>query len=333
MTGVAAPARVVFAGSGPFGRSTLRVLHELAATGPTPPIALVGVLTVPARPVGRSGRPRPTPIAALADALGVAPVLAPERLRTPEAIASVVDLGPDLLVVADYGRIVPESLLGLRHEAVNIHPSRLPRHRGASPIPATILAGDADTAVTLIRMDAGIDTGPILAVSDPVSVPDDATAPSLEAALEPVAAELLRVTLPSWIGGAITPVPQPAEGATLTHPLRRDDGRLDPARPAFVLERMVRAFDPWPGTVIVMADDGRLAVHRAAVAASLPEDVPGRLVADGRGVALATIDGRLRLLVVQAPGSQAMDSAAYVRGHPAVVGAVVSGAGATMADR
>lgn len=325
------PVRVVFVGSGGFGRATLRALSD--ARGWRTPLALVGVVTAPPRAAGRAGTVTPTPIDRLARELAVPSVLTPERLRAPDAVGSVRDLGPDLLVVADYGQIVPRSLLEVPSGALNVHPSRLPRHRGASPIPATILAGDRDTAVTLIAMDEGIDTGPIVAVSEPVGVTDDATTPALEALLEVVAADLVRDALPRWLAREIAPVPQPADGETTTRPLRRDDGRLDPDRAAFVLERQVRAYQPWPGTFLETTDGDRLAVLRAAVAESLPEDMPGRLVGDGPGLALTTIDGRLRLLEVRPAGGRPMPADAYRRGRPRVVGAVVPRAGATMADR
>ncbi|HEY3524070.1 MAG TPA: methionyl-tRNA formyltransferase, partial [Candidatus Limnocylindrales bacterium] len=219
-------SRTIFVGSGGFGRATLRALASLPNVAG---VDLVGVLTAPPRPVGRSATPRPTPIASLAADLGVETVLTPERLTEPAALASVLELRPDLLVVTDYGQIVPAPLLELTRGALNLHPSRLPRHRGASPIPATILAGDADTAVTVIRMDTGVDTGPIVAVSATVEVGNEATTPELETVLEPLAANLLVATLPEWLAGKTEPIPQPAEGATVTRRLTRDDGRLDPA--------------------------------------------------------------------------------------------------------
>ncbi len=328
--GVGRRARVVFVGSGGFGRAALRALAALPDDAPA---RLVGVVTAPPRPVGRSARPASTPIGALAAELGVGPVLTPERLRDPIAVGVILDLRPDLLVVADYGRIVPPALLELPHGALNLHPSRLPRHRGASPIAATILAGDPDTAVTLIRMDEGVDSGPIVAVSEPVAVPPDVTAPELEALLEPIAAELLTASLGPWLAGAIALRPQAGEGATMTRRLRREDGRLDPGRPASVLERAVRAYRPWPGTFIETDRGERIAVLRAAHAAGRPDDVPGRLVADDEGLALTTSDGRLRLVEVQPAGGRPMPADAFLRGRPGFREAGVRVAGATMADR
>jgi methionyl-tRNA formyltransferase len=323
-------ARTIFGGSGGFGRASLRALASLPNDGP---VELVGVLTAPPRPVGRSATLTPTPIAALAAELGIEPLLAPQRLRDSEAVAAVLDRRPELLVVADFGQIVPEPLLDVSLGALNLHPSRLPRHRGASPIPATILAGDADTAVTLIRMDAGVDSGPIVAVSEPVEVAARVTSPELEAALEPVAADLLVASLRPWLAGEIEPLPQASEGVTTTRRLRRDDGRLDPSRPAFVLERAVRAFRPWPGTFVETEEGERVAVLRAALDASHADDTPGRLVVDGDGLALTTVDGRLRLLELRPASGRPMPADAFLRGRPRFGEASVSVRGATMTDR
>jgi methionyl-tRNA formyltransferase len=299
--------RTVFLGSGAVGAPTLR---RLAAH---PDIELVGVVTAPPRPAGRHGTVTPTPIGSLADDLGLGPVLVPERLRAPDAIAAVLALEPGLAVLADYGEIVPPALLDLPHGALNLHPSALPRWRGASPIPATILAGDAATAVTLMRMDAGLDTGPIVA-QVAVTVAADETAPRLEAELAVLAAELLDRSLRPWLENALAPVPQADDGGILTRPLRRADGRLDPARAAAELERRVRAYLPWPGTYLEL-DDGRLVVGAARVAPGGPGDVPGRVVrVDGRP-ALCTVDGRLVLDVVTAPGRRPMSGSDWLRGR------------------
>ena len=178
------------------------------------------------------------------------------------AVDAVRRAAPDLLVLADYGQIVPEALLSLpRFGALNLHPSLLPRHRGASPIPATILAGDVETGVSLIQMDTGLDTGPVLAqVRMPLARTE--TAAQLETRLALLAGELLVGTLGPWLAGGVQPVPQPADGATMTRPLRREDGRLDPSQGIDFLDRQMRAYDPWPGT-FVETPLGRLIVWDA----------------------------------------------------------------------
>jgi methionyl-tRNA formyltransferase len=299
--------RTVFLGSGRFGAPALRrlVAH--------PDVQLVGVITAPPRPVGRRQAITATPIGALAGELGLAPILAPVRLRAPESIADVLALDPGLAVLADYGQIVPPALLDLPHGALNLHPSALPRWRGASPVPATILAGDPSTAVTLMRMDVGLDTGPVVARVD-VPLTGDERAPDLELRLAQVAAELLARSLGPWLRGELVAEPQPATGVELTRPLRREDGQLDPSRPAAALERQVRAYLPWPGTFLEVGGE-RLVVNGATVAPNQQGDVPGTIVRAGDWPALATADGRLLLEQVTPAGRRAMSGADWLRGN------------------
>ncbi len=303
--------RTVFLGSGRFAQP---ILGRLAAH---PAIDLAAVVTAPARPVGRRQVETPTPVETTARELGLT-VLAPARLRDPAAIADVLALEPALLVLADYGQIVPAELLDVPSGALNLHPSLLPRHRGATPIPAAILAGDAETGVSLMRMDAGLDTGPIVA-RERVALAGDETAPALEARLAIAAAGLLARSLEPWLAGERTPEPQADDGATLTRPLRRGDGRLDPDLPAVLLERRVRALQPWPGSFLEV-DGDRLVILVAGVAAAEADDVPGRIVPDARGLALATRSGRLLLAEVQPAGGRPMTGEAFVRGRPAILG-------------
>jgi methionyl-tRNA formyltransferase len=299
--------RTVFLGSGHFGVGSLRRLHD------HPDVELVGVVSAPARPAGRQQRLTPTDGEVAARELGVRAILTPERLRTPDAIASVLELRPELAVLADYGQLVPPALLDLPHAALNLHPSLLPRHRGASPIPAAILAGDTETGVTLMQMDEGLDTGPIVAQRR-IALTGSETAPSLEAVLEGIAGGLLEESIGSWLRGVLEALPQPAEGATLTRPLRRADGRLDPTRPAVDLERQVRAYQPWPGSFID-TDVGRVVVWGSSVGAA-PDRAPGLFGPGG----LSTADGELLLHDVQPAGGLRMSWDAFVRGRPRIVG-------------
>jgi methionyl-tRNA formyltransferase len=299
--------RTVFLGSGTFAVPTLAVLAE------HPDIGRGGVVSPPPRPAGRGQEPASTPVGVAARALGEVAILTPERLRAPASVEGVLDLDPGLAVLADYGQIVPGPLLEMRHGALNLHPSLLPRHRGATPIPAAILAGDPETGVTLMRMDAGLDTGPIVAQVRH-ALHGTETTPKLESDLAAMAAALLRDHLGSWIRGEIAAHAQPPEGATLTRPLRREDGRLDPTRPAVELERQVRAYDPWPGTFIEIPQ-GRLKVWRAALLPPLPDQEARTItIDDGDGIAITTPDGRLRLLEVQAPGGRRMSGGDFLRG-------------------
>ncbi|MET0772018.1 MAG: methionyl-tRNA formyltransferase [Candidatus Limnocylindrales bacterium] len=311
---MAETTRTVFLGSGEFA---VPILEALAGA---PGIEVVGVVTTPPRPAGREGYLTSTPVERWARRSGHH-VLAPERLRDPICRVAIEVLEPELMVLSDYGRIVPQELLDIpRLGALNLHPSLLPRHRGAVPIPAAILAGDTETGVSLMRMDAGLDTGPIVART---RVPLEGTedTPSLEVRLSHVAADLLVGSLPGWIAGDLPAVPQEEAGATLTRPFRREDGRLDPTRPAVDLERAVRALRPWPGTYLERPD-GRLIVHEAGLAAAPipPGSTEGDLVAigDGKqaGLGLVTSDGVLRLDVVQPSGKGRMSGPELVRGRP-----------------
>jgi methionyl-tRNA formyltransferase len=308
------PVRTIFLGSGRFGDPTLGALAR------HPSVRLVAVVTAPPRPVGRRQLVTPTPIETEARRLGI-PVRSPERLRAPDAIADVMSLDPELVVLADYGQIVPEELLGVRHGALNLHPSLLPRHRGATPIPAAILARDTETGVTLFRMDPGIDTGPIVASERSTLGPED-TAPAVEARLAIIAAGLLVRALDPWLDGQTPPVPQSEEGATITRPLHRSDGLLDPATPAVVLARQIRAYQPWPGSFLNLESE-RVVVLAGRPTPSARDDEPGRLVADGAGLALTTVDGRLVLGEVQPAGGRPMSGDAFLRGRPSIVGSAV----------
>jgi methionyl-tRNA formyltransferase len=309
-------ARTVFLGSGGFAVPVLR-----ASLG-HPGIDLVAVVTAPPRPAGRRGELASTPVAR-----AVPPpiqILTPARLRAPGSLAELGALRPELALLADYGQIVPAPLLELPHGALNLHPSLLPRHRGASPIAATILAGDQETGVTLMRMDPGLDTGDIVA-TERVSLAGDETAPALEDRLAELAADLLSRSLGPWLAGALPPRPQSETGATMTRPLRREDGRLDPRRTAVELERQVRAYQPWPGSFVELPGVGRLVVWAAAVTRPSPDEAAASSTAPGTvgPEGLATTDGWLVLHEVQPAGGRRMPWTAFVRGRPAVVGASI----------
>jgi methionyl-tRNA formyltransferase len=306
------PARTVFFGSGAFAVPILEVLLA------HPSVKVVGVVSVPDDP--RKGA---VPVARRAREAGL-PLVQPRRLREPASLAAIEALEPELGVLADYGRLVPSAMIALPpHGILNVHPSLLPRHRGASPIAAAIEAGDAETGVTIIAMDAGLDTGPIVSAARR-RLTGTETAEGLEAHLASDGARLLAATLPAWLAGGIAPRAQDEAGATLTRPLRREDGRLDPSRPAAELERQVRAMQPWPGTFIETGP-GRVIVRRAESDTATSTDRPGTLVADGDGLALITAAGRLRLLEVQPAGGRSMSGAELLRGRPSLAGAAVAG--------
>ncbi len=310
------PARAVFIGSGAFG---LPILEALTTS---PDVELVGVVSAPDRPAGRRGEMRAVPIAASARELGLA-LLQPDRIRRPEAIADIAALDPNAGILADYGQIIPPELLAVpSHGILNVHPSLLPRHRGASPVPATILAGDQETGVTLIRMDPGLDTGPVLAVSR-LPLSGNETAPELELRLAAEGATLVARIIRPWLRGEIVATPQ-GDGATLTRPLRRDDGRLDPALPARLLERQVRAFQPWPGS-FVETTAGRLIVWRASVDDAAPaSDAPGA-IGPGPDLRIATSSGWLVLDEVQPGGGRRMSGPDWLLGRPSAARSALGG--------
>jgi methionyl-tRNA formyltransferase len=300
------PARTIFLGSGAFGVPALRALAA------HPSIELVAVVTAPARPAGRRQVVTPTPLAAAVE--WPVPILVPHRLRAPDALAEILAFQPSLAVLADYGQLVPAPILDLSHGALNLHPSLLPRHRGASPIPATILAGDTVTGVTLMRMDEGLDTGPIVA-QERRPLDGTETAPALEADLAKRAAGLLERSLDGYLAGELVPLPQPDGGATLTRPLRREDGRLDVRRPAIELERQVRAYQPWPGTWLETTA-GKLGVLATEIETLDLGGEPGRFLGDGGSISITTGRGRLRLTRIRPEGGREMDPAAFLNGRP-----------------
>jgi methionyl-tRNA formyltransferase len=304
-----ARVRTVFLGSGAFA------VPSLEALAAHPEVRLVAVVTAPARPAGRRGSPAATPVERAARDLALDPILTPTRLREPASTAAILDLRPGLVVLADYGQIVPAPLLELEHGALNLHPSLLPRHRGATPIPAAILAGDAETGVTLMRMDVGLDTGPIVAQARR-RLDGTETTPRLESELAELAAELLSKSLGPWLHGALEARPQAGADATMTRPLRREDGRLDATRAARELERQLRAYQPWPGS-FVDTTVGRLVVWSADAESAEPTAEPGTF--DARGLAVGG-GSRLALREVQPAGGRRMSWAEYVRGRPGILG-------------
>jgi methionyl-tRNA formyltransferase len=305
------PVRTVFFGSGAFA------VPILDAVVTSPEVELIGVVSAPDRPVGRRGTLTPVPVSSRARALGL-PLLQPTRLRDRSAIDDVLALDPGLGIAADYGRIVPAQLVNApRHGILNVHPSLLPRHRGATPIPATILAGDTTTGVTVIRMDEGLDTGPIVAV-DEWQLDGTETAPELEKRAAMVGAALLRRALRQWLAGEIQPRPQDDSRATSTRPLRREDGRLDPRRTVGELERQVRALQPWPGSWIETVA-GRVVIVRAEAIPGWTggnDERPGKFGRFG----LYAADGYLALREVHPAGGRRMTFDELVRGRPQIVG-------------
>ena len=303
--------RLAFMGSPDFAVPALRALHAAGHE-------IVAVYCQPPRPAGRGHAVQRCPVHVVAEALGLA-VRTPARLRRDEAAqAAFAALELDAAVVAAYGLILPQAMLDApRRGCLNIHASLLPRWRGAAPIQAAVLAGDAETGVTIMRMDAGLDTGPML-LRETVPITADTTSASLHDRLAEMGARLILRAL------AENPpeVPQPETGATYAPKLSRDDGRIDWTRPAETIARQVRAFDPWPGTFTTLNG------VTLKVLAARPESgagMPGTTLDDALLVACGS--SALRLLQVQLAGRAAMDAASFVRGHAVPAGTVLGGAG------
>ncbi len=273
---------------------------------------IVGVVTQPDRASGRGRALKPPPVKTLALELGL-PLVQPEKLRQPEAVQQLRAWNPDLIVVAAFGQILKPEVLDLpRFGCLNVHASLLPRWRGAAPINAAILAGDEEMGVTIMKMDAGLDTGGILA-QRAFRLSPDVTAGAAFDALSALGADLLLESLPDYLAGKLTPVPQPEDGVTYAPMLKKEDGRLDFARPADELERRVRAMNPWPGAWFEW-DGNLLKVARAKTLGGEKGRASGiRLVVEGRP-AVTCADGALVLEEVQPAGKRPMSGRAFLAG-------------------
>ncbi len=302
--------RTVYLGTSEFAAT---VLQRVADSAHCPAL----VISRPDRPRGRGQRTRPPPAAVRASEMGIE-LFQPDDLNAPEAVARIAAAEPGALLVCAYGAIIREPLLSA-YESYNVHPSLLPRWRGAAPVERAIQAGDTRTGVCIMRPVAELDAGPVyLADSEPIH-PDDDYA-SLAGRLAGLGGRLLVQALDQ----RPDPRPQGEEGVTYAEKIERDERRLDTARPARELERTVRALNPHVGTWVADGD-ARLGVRRSRAAAGVPAVTAGELaVADGR-LLLGTADGALELLEVQVPGKRVMAAADFLRGRTVPGGASAHG--------
>jgi len=308
--------RLLFIGTGDIGLPSLEWL--IGAAGHE----LVGVVTQPDKPAGRRLALTPPRVKLRALAAGL-PVLQPEKIR--HAIEPLRAFQADAAIVAAYGQLLPPAVLRLpRLGCLNLHASLLPRHRGASPIQAAIREGDAETGITVMYMDEGLDTGDVLLMKRTPILADD-TGGSLHDRLAALAPRALERALGLLAAGRAPRIPQDAALATHCGKLRREDGRLAWTRPAAELERLVRAYQPWPGTFALLGGEGgeALKIHRVSV---LPGGVatvlPGTVLsADPKaGWTVACSGGALRLEEVQGAGGRRLAAADFLRGHPVAPG-------------
>jgi methionyl-tRNA formyltransferase len=296
--------RIVFAGTPDFAVPSLRAAARHNE--------VVAVYTQPDRPAGRGRGLTPSPVKLEAVARGI-PVYQPETLRTPEARAQLAALQPDIMIVVAYGLILPKKVLAIpTYGCWNVHASLLPRWRGAAPIQRAIEAGDAESGVCLMQMEAGLDTGPVL-LSQHVPIGPQDTGGQLHDRLAELGAQVLADGL-GLLRVGLSPVPhaQPAEGVTYAHKLDKAEARLDWAQPAQALARKVRAFVPWPVAEAMLAGD-RLRIHGAVALDEAHDRPPGSLLRASReGLDVACGEGVLRLRVVQREGGKPVTAADYL---------------------
>ena len=281
------------------------------------------------------------PVKALAQTLNL-PVLQPGRARDEVFIGELRSLAPDLIVVVAYGQILPPAILDLpRHGCLNVHTSLLPKYRGAAPIQWAIANGESETGVTIMKMDAGLDTGPILAQRrTPIESGDDAA--TLHDRLGRLGAELLLATIPDYVAGKIQPQPQPAEGVSHASKIKKEDGRMDWSLPAQTIVNRLRAFTPWPGAFTFLpaepkpqllkiwkaeaveaaaGRDSALRCPDAAARRPYLEEKPGTILsADKNGIMVACGQGTLRILELQREGGRRLNAAEFLAGHPLPAG-------------
>ena len=306
--GTAQRWRVVFMGTPRF---VVPALDSLAAN---PGIRVVAACTPPDRRRGRGRALEPSPVKQRAQELDI-PALQPAALRNADAVGQLASYAPDLIVVAAYGRLLPPDVLALpRFGCLNLHPSLLPRHRGPAPVAGALLAGDETTGVTVMMLDAGMDTGPIIARRErPITPQDDAA--TLTDALFQDGAALLGEIIPQWTAGAIAAVPQDDGQATYTGKIERADGRADWNLPATTLARQQRAYAPWPG--LHTRWDGKEVKLLAVDAIPGGGIAPGRVASSGDApIVIGTGDGLLAVRRLQPEGRRPADAADFLRGYP-----------------
>jgi len=305
--------RIVFIGTGEIGVPVLRSLlgsqeHQV-----------VGVVTQPDKPAGREQRIEAPPIKAALEGHAL-PLLQPARIKREEAVAEIRALTPEAIVVMAYGQILPRSVLEIPPVAcLNLHASLLPRHRGAAPIQAAIVAGDRESGITVMYMDEGLDTGDILLQSR-FEIARDETGGSLHDRLALIAPDALGEALEGLKHGNAPRVPQEASAATYAPKLQREDGRLDWTESAELIERKIRAFNPWPGAFVLLRGeagrDRKLKIFSAKVVATA-HTTPGEVLRGDDSITIPAKDGALSLGEVQLEGKRRMSAAEFLRGHSA----------------
>lgn len=296
--------RIVFMGSPDFALPTLSRLAKS--------YHVVGVITQPDRASGRGRELKSPPVKTLALELNI-PIMQPEKLRAPEALEQLRAWDPELIVVAAFGQILKKDVLEMpRYGCINVHASLLPRWRGAAPINAAILAGDEEIGVTIMKMDVGLDTGPMLAIKS-MRLASDLTTDSALQALSQLGADLLIETLPDYFSGKLIPQAQPEDGATYAPMLKKEDGLLDFTHSAVELERRVRAMNPWPGAWFEWKGNPLKVLRASTVSVEKGLASGSRFIVDGRP-AVQSAEGALVLDEIQPAGRKSMSGKSFLAG-------------------
>jgi methionyl-tRNA formyltransferase len=306
------PVRTIFFGSPEFAVPCLEALHDMSE--------VAVVISQPDRPAGRGLAMRPPAVKKRSLELGLE-VWQPTKVRTAEFAAKLKGLEADVAVVVAYGRIVPRAVLDApRMGCVNVHASLLPRWRGAAPIQWSIVHGDAETGVSLMQMDEGMDTGAVLATTSTLIARDDDAA-TLSDRLSKMGAELLRTELPRYVAGEITPRPQDESAATMAPLLKKEHGRIDWNKSSEAVHNQIRGMNPWPGAHTVLGER-RIKVHRTVASTLDPEGAtPGQVTAlDAEGILVACAEGTLEIQELQESGRKRVDARAFASGRGVAVG-------------
>ncbi len=307
-------ATIVFMGTPDFAVPALKQLMQQHT--------VLAVVTQPDRPAGRNRQMQASPVKLAAESAGI-PVFQPEKIRRPEAIETLRQWPADLFIVAAFGQILPQTVLDVpRFGSINIHASLLPRWRGAAPIQAVIRAGDVDTGITIMRMDAGLDTGPIL-TQRAIPLAADETGASLHDKLALMGGDLLIDTLPGYLDATIQPQPQDDALATLAPRIRKEDGRIDWSASAIEIDRQVRAFTPWPGTFTLWGGKLLKIVAGSASTDEHSRAVPGTVLNRQGQLAIVTGVGLYFPSRLQLEGRAALSATEFANGYPAFTGAVL----------
>ena len=308
------PLRIIFMGTAELACASLELLAR------SPEFQILAVVTQPDRPKGRALQLQSSAVKVLARRLQL-PVLQPERARDPIFIESLRALAPDLIVVAAYGQLLPPAILDLpRHGCLNVHTSLLPKYRGAGPIQWAILNGDSETGVTIMKMDAGLDTGDILWQERTPIEPGD-TAETLHHRLACIGAELLIRTIPEFVSGKIIPKKQLEAGASHARKISKEDGRIDWSKPARQIRNQIRAFTPWPGAFTFEPQEARqtlLKIWEASVEVENNSSAePGTILSAGpEGILVRCGEESLRVIVLQREGGKKLSARDFLSGRP-----------------